>query len=562
NVTKVDPTSWHVQLHQAGLNFKEGETYSLRFRARADSKRSMSVSSGLDQADWHHTGLDASAQLTGTWKTFQYLFTAHDTVPDHGRLAFILGTRVGTVWLADVSLRHGLIEPPILPGQSPAMHNIPIPPTPFLQQRADWLQFLEDTERNFAVDMRNYLKDDLHFKPMVICSQVSYGGLAGDYREAPMDFVDNHSYWQHPSFPGRPWDAVNWNIGNTSMTLALGKGDELIRLARERVAGKPYTVSEYNHPAPSEYQSETVPLLASFAAFQDWDALYLFDYGGYGAGAANDKIQGFFAVNSNPAKWAFVPAAAMIFRAGETVSPSATNELDVSSGLDIDHYSSASDIYRLLGATAPDPFSSRIGFAPRDGANLQITAQPTLIHPAMNQSPPGASAVQPSASNLAASSHLTVTNADPKTAHYTANGTGAKVIVGFVGGQTVTLGEATFTFGEMPNNFAALTLTAQDQKPLAASNRMLLTVADRVENTGMVWNAAHTSVGDQWGTGPTVADGVPVDVSLRTAELLSVFALDATGKRDHRIIATYEAGGLHFKVGPEDKTLWYAVVKE
>ena len=185
--------------------------------------------------------------------------------------------------------------------------------------------FLADTERAYADEMRDYLKQTLHVHANIIDSQLGFGGLSSVYREANSDFADNHAYWQHPSFPHTPWDPNDWTIANTPMVtdLANGGGGTLRDLAEYRVAGKPYSVSEYNEPAPNDYQAETVPLLATFAAFQDWDMIYLFDYGDYGTGVDNDKINGYFGVGSNPAKWAFMPAAALIFRAGEFPAESA-----------------------------------------------------------------------------------------------------------------------------------------------------------------------------------------------------------------------------------------------
>ena len=158
--------------------------------------------------------------------------------------------------------------------------------------------------------MRTYIKDELHSLANVICSQVSWGGLTGIRREADMDFADNHAYWQHPSFPGKPWDPENWLIENTAMVSALANGGgTLPGLAEYRIAGKPYTISEYNHPAPNEYRAECTPILATFAAIQDWDAIYLFDYGDYGTGVSRTLIRstGYFGIKQDPAKTAFLP---------------------------------------------------------------------------------------------------------------------------------------------------------------------------------------------------------------------------------------------------------------
>jgi len=91
--------------------------------------------------------------------------------------------------------------------------------------------------------------------------------------------------------------------------------------------------------------------------------------------------------------------------------------------------------------------------------------------------------------------------------------------------------------------------------------KLLLTLVGKVENQGMGWNADRTSVGDQWGQGPTLAEGIPAAVSLKTDGPRTVWALDGTGKHSQRVPAAYANGSLTFAAGPEYRTVWYAVEK-
>jgi hypothetical protein len=536
NVTAVDGTAWHMQLDQMGLDIKNGGTYTVTFRAKADAPRDLNFYAGLDENDWHHIGLDSQVHLTPDWQTFTFTFDASDTAPSHNRLTFVLGNQTGKMWLSDVTLSPGAAGLKLAAGESLATRNIAIPSNPISAQKTDWLAFLADTERSYAIEMRDYLKNDLHLHALVICSQVSWGGLSGVYRENAMDFADNHAYWQHPQFPGKPWDPVDWRIENTSMVPTLGKGDTLTGLAQYRIAGKPYSVSEYNHPAPNDYQSECVPLYASFAAFQDWDTIYLFDYGDYGKNADNSKIQSYFGVGPNPAKWAFMPAAAMIFRESEIpaapmVGPGVPTKF---SGSYFAKNLTAGSVWQKLPPDPTAPFNVALGLSFDQMRVAQLMSDHDILS----------------------------ANADnPKTARYTADDGAAKAVVGFVADQSIDLTDVSFQFGDMPDNFASLTLTAMDGKSLASSRRALLTVADRVDNTGMVWNAAHDSVNDHWGTDPTIADGVPVTVTLTTDGPRKVFALDGTGEQTKLVPSTYAGGKLTFSAGPEYKTLWYAIVK-
>jgi len=77
----------------------------------------------------------------------------------------------------------------------------------------------------------------------------------------------------------------------------------------------------------------------------------------------------------------------------------------------------------------------------------------------------------------------------------------------------------------------------------------------------MVWNADRTSVGDQWGHGPILAEGIPATVVLKTDGTpgRQVWALNAAGKRTMEVPAISANGSLTFTVGPQFKTLWYEI---
>ena len=559
HITQVDGTAWHVQVHQTGLDLHNGATYTVTFRAKADKERTMPVAASLDQDDWHNVGMDANAALTTDWKPFSYVFTAHDTVPNHARLAFTLGDQTGTVWIDALQIHPGADGAGLQTGQTLAAKTIDIPVSVLPAQHADWIAFLADTERAYADEMHGYLKDTLKVHANIICSQISWGGLTGLNREANSDFADNHAYWQHPSFPHKAWDPKDWTIPNTPMVadLADGKGGTLRDLAEYRVAGKPYTVSEYNHPAPNDYRAETLPELATFAAFQDWDAIYLFDYGAYGTGAPNDKISSYFGIGSDPAKAAFLPAAAMIFRASEiTVTPV---NFTIPAGVVL---TPAELNDRKAGTVWDDHFKHSDFLGQQLSIYLAPSKNPQTIPVSLNAKPklPVPLFVQNSQSLTAVLSPLSVSTT-ASGAQYRAISSAAQSVVGYVGGQAVTLGANTLTFPAFGNNFASVTLTAMDQKPLAQSQKLLLTLTGKVENQGMVWNADRTSVGDQWGQGPTVAEGIPATVILKTDGPRTVWALDGTGKRVQKVPALYAFGAMKFNVGPEFSTLWYAVEK-
>jgi hypothetical protein len=141
---------------------------------------------------------------------------------------------------------------------------------------------------------------------------------------------------------------------------------------------------------------------------------------------------------------------------------------------------------------------------------------------------------------------------------FTADSPCSKVMVGFLGGQRVELPGWEVQMPVTSRNFAALALNAMDGKPMEQSRSLLLTAVARVENTDMQWNADRTSVGDRWGRSPSLAEGVPAHVTVRTqAKDATVYALNGTGKRQSKVDAKLSDGRLTFVIGPARRTLWY-----
>ena len=539
-IDRAGTQGWHVQFHQAGLDFRDGELYTVRFWARADRQRTLGIGANLDKGDYHNIGLVAPVKLTTEWQSFKLTFRAKQTVAGHGRLGFIMGLSAGAVDLAGISIRQGAGETTLAAG-SLESGAVPLGQALRSPAGADWIAFLTDTEQNYADTLRNYIKKDLKARASVVCSQISYGGLGGALREQGSDYVDMHAYWQHPVFPGRDWDMGNWRIRNTAMTREAG-GGALSGMARHRLAGRPFSVSEYNHPAPNDYQAECVPLFAAYAAVQDWDAIYLFDYNSDRTAWNSNRINGFFSIASNPSKMAFLPAAAALFLRADIDPPAGTCQLCVPQD-------SISEFMVQKGRDFGTAWAAVAGGPAQEFLTRRLSV--ALV--------PGKGAITVKRTGDATTSPVRWQGGATQ-ALFTADTARSKVMVGYLGGHKVALSGWQVEMGKTDNAFAALTLTAMDGQSMAQSRSLLLTAVGRVENKGMQWNAARTSVGRNWGTGPTRAEGIPATVTIDTqAKTAVVYALDSAGRRQRRLDATLTGGRLTFSIGPAYRALWYEV---
>ncbi|MBM3852506.1 MAG: hypothetical protein FJ399_05060, partial [Verrucomicrobia bacterium] len=105
DVLQSDGTDWHVSFWSAGRTLANGTSYALRFRARADRERRITVGAQKDRPDWRSYGLSRQVTLGPAWQNFEVLFTATGNAAADARIQFHVGAVAGTVWLDDVSLR-------------------------------------------------------------------------------------------------------------------------------------------------------------------------------------------------------------------------------------------------------------------------------------------------------------------------------------------------------------------------------------------------------------------------------------------------------------------------
>ena len=182
------------------------------------------------------------------------------------------------------------------------------------QYRRDWAEFLYCLESNYFSDLSYNVKEVIGARQPLTGTQLGYGF---NQPQAKMDFCDSHAYWCHPAFPGGKWDNGHWNLRNGAMVNSYGHpASVLTGLARSRVLGRPFTVSEYDHPNLNFYCAEGDLMLAAMGAFQNWSALMQFawildtDYD-------RDYIWPMFDMCSATQKLVHLPACRSIFVRGD-----------------------------------------------------------------------------------------------------------------------------------------------------------------------------------------------------------------------------------------------------
>ena len=548
-VTKPGAESWHLQFYQGGLKLAAGRPYTVRFWAKADAARTISASVTSAHAPWRNLGLSASPRLTTEWREFRYVFNAA-AADDNARSGFSsFGGEGATVWITGLSFKAGGVLG-LLPTEDLAAGNVPLfdrdrfgERTPDAQR--DWMRFLFATEEHYWQTLYRFLKDELNVKAPITgtiagCSPVNL--------QAALDWVDTHSYWQHPRWTGgRDWDAENWLVGNQS--LVNERGGTVAGLALRRVFGKPHACTEYNHPAPNTYASEGFLLLAAYGALQDWDAIYVYSYAHTrGQGWDGRKINGFFDVDQHPTKMATLPAAVALFRRGDVRAAG-----------------------KLVTAALPRERETDLMRTARNwdlvhAGHLDVPRETALLHRValVTEGVSAPDAVLEADVTAARANVLTADTGElvwdlsaTNRGVVVVNAPRSKAVIGFGGGRRFDFGPVTLEPAQgLQDGWSAITLTEQ------VPGRWLLTATGYAENTGMKWkNAERSSVGRDWGQAPSRVEGVAARLTWKIApDGLRVWALDERGQRREPVpVKPAPDGSATLPLGPQWRTLWYEV---
>jgi hypothetical protein len=561
SVTKTGSADWDIEFNQSGIKVQSGRHYTVAFWAKADEPCTIRSSITQAHSPWKDLSPAGHIELTNDWQQFRIVTLLSDS-DDNVRIDFSdLAQRTSTYWFAGISFRPGGA---MGVGKHERIEDSSVPVfLPFAFEKRtevaehDWLSFLWEREDDYWQTVFSYLKDNLKLKSLVIGTTIE--NSTPDLM-SKLDCIDSHEYWQHPTFPARPWDAENWIVPN--LTMVNDTGGTLPNLALRRVLGKPYSVTEYNHPAPNTYSSEAYLLLAAYAGLQDWDAIYAFDYSDRSVDSWNaERITGFFDIDQHPTKLvSLIPAISMFLRGD--VKP-ALKEIVVAANKNREI-----DLLRLRRA----PLGAEDLGVPRDVALLH------RISIATEGRGVPATSLRPDQPKVVGNRFVSDTGelvwdlSDQGRGVVIVNTARSKAVIGYNGDKRFDLNGIVINPGKtMQNGWSAITITTMEgDLPRASLSsacqfRLVITATGYTQNTGMGWkNQEKSSVGRDWGKSPSLVEGISARITLPLrSEEVQVWALNELGQRKAPIPKQQDVNGnAVIYIGSGWRTLWYEVATE
>ena len=397
------------------------------------------------------------------------------------------------------------------------------------------MAFYMDVENQFYQDMSGYLKKDLGVK-VPITGTADHSHTSSPYTMlaslSKLDIVDGHVYWQHPGSP----PPVNTPMVNDPMN------STIVQLSRTAFAGKPYTVSETNHPFPNDWASEGIPLLAAYGALQDWDAIIMYTFEPKLTPDWKPYVGDPFDISLDPVRMTEMATGALMFLRGdvkaarETVSRTYSKEQVLES--------------RKLPRTEAPYYTP--------GFPLTLPLQHAVRIQSLDGPPTAKLAAPESGPIVSDTKELSWYTSAEKSGLVTVETERTQALIGFVKANSKALRNLS---ADISNNFASIVLASMDSQPLAQSAKMLLTAGSRVSNTNLKWNDAHTRTSNQ-GESPSLIEPVSGTVVLRGLEkaaTVSAVALDGAGRAvGEPLQARKTADGWALPIG-SPVTTWYVI---
>ena len=361
-------------------------------------------------------------------------------------------------------------------------------------RREDLIAFYHELEAGFYTAVAEKAASMGFHAPIV--PTISYGNASLLRANTRFQVGDMHVEWDTP--------AGLVNLRNESL-LANPSDQRMLENAYWAIEGQAYMVSELNHAFPNRFMSEAPWLWATMAAAQDWDGLVWNSFPVSGDEASASWISDPFDMRNATVKLAQCPSASSAFRGGWL--PTATGSLPLPwspEGARLTDSEGRANLpaeisepmywlaHRIRSVfTRPWPAARR--GSPPEGVRWASSAGTLVIDRPLVQArigPPGADRASRLAVDLA--------------------------------------------------NFAAVSLTSLDGRPLSAGGPALLSVGTRQENTGMefAWNGRYVRT---WGVPPVVVEPARGTVRVAWARKPEASALGPDGSPTTQL--TVEAAG-------------------
>ena len=567
NITTIPTVSWGNQIHYGLINITNFSMYTVEFDARVRDEIDDTIAFKFQENKDPYRGYLEIKQIKLTTKFQHYTFSGKTEYncqfsnESSALVKIILPPKINLYEIKNLKLYKGKGNTNFTENGTQNLDKILYPNYALLQNLPnmayDLRLFFTYTETKTQNNLTNFIKNNLKFKDLfVLDSQVNYGSFFSYEREHYYsDIIDIHGYWEHPSFDkGYSWKKEHYSIKNTPMIKSPSFGT-FNSITKGKCYNKPFTISEYNHPFPSEHLHEKFALFGSWSAYHDYDAIYQFSYDQ----SNNEFMSSYFSMATNPIDFAMSPYITLAFRKhyvkksknnvkviltkGYILEKMKDKNYNMNQFLDNYFYAGWSAIYQVEIIN-----DSKI-VEPRIESDINITNKGLFIN----------DQIQWNNTNIGNNAYYNV-----KTEKYI-------TLTGFLGNSKMNvdnnLGELInikVKLNESLNETCTIGLVSLDDKKLENSEKLLLTIVGKIRNTNQTWNSNRTSTYEAgWGKAPILAQYIEMNAILKfkDEEKPKVYSINKYGELNKEFVLEGEKNNWILKSDKENPTLNYYIIR-
>lgn len=398
------------------------------------------------------------------------------------------------------------------------------------QRVKDTYKFIYDTQLKFYKDMIKYLKS-LGVKCALTGSNHWVDDPADLHVNAQFDFVDRHDYWAHPR------NGWGYEIGvgaDPSPMVKASRGGLIGNIARRRVFGKPYAISEWNCSAPNPYRVEGGLIMSVYAAMHGWHPMQ-FDF--TSTHQAGEKLGHVLDIYNQPAVLALWPATSMIYHRKD-VKEAETGYFSRLTRKQVLDPSYDAERYPKIGLIA------KTGLMFTDIEDDSSYNDKNLLD------------------KIKTAFYKSVTEEvtwNTKQGIFIIDTERSQGLVGFPEEKSLSFKDAVI---KIKTDFAAVVLSSVSKESIKNSKKLLLTAVSRARPKGMELNGKGDIINA--GTMPVLVQPVEGLVVLKTDSPIAVYKLSSSGERQGEVEVkkSSKPKGYRFSLSAENKCMHYEIVKK
>lgn len=509
-INKIDPSkiSYMIQLVQRLPVMRHLQTYELTFWAKTTPQRgsrSMFLYVFNGTSPYNSYGLATTHQINSEWKKYSFTFPATVTDSTTAALGFFLGADSGDVFIDDVQFRE-VVRSGMRSGESIVKRNIGmsnmLDASITIGRSRDNARFVYDNMRRFFTDVRRMVRDTLRSQ-VLLCPSSRL-----------ISFYELDAAREYDVF-----SAVEWR-SDVSSALMDPYGGNISSYAQVRPKGKAFVMSHVTIQHPRPYASEMMAIYPAYAGLQDWDGVFFSVFTDNGRiGASTIDSNDYWMLRSKPNILSLFPWTSSMMRSGAVVTSPKELVIDYTAESVLIPRLNIQSVFGLYATT-----DTRIPLFRRVAVNQELKQQASFLP-------------QLEISALSGTVDLASLDAeneqifrDATTGIMRIDAPTHSAILGPLAGKIISNSVMSVEQTTAAPH-ATVAVASQTGKPIAESERSLLTISTRALNTGSIFDAANQNL-RVWGRGPVQMEGVGIRLTLTapTFDSLVIRPLGSDGR--------------------------------